>query len=250
MIRLRCPNCRKTLGVADHQAGVVGNCPHCKSKVRVPSLEAIATDVLEEAPPEDSASDQVRPSLPAKRRRVVEEEDWEVIEDVEPEELPRPRSIRRRVDDEEDDRPARRSRARDDDDDDEPPRSRRPRRRRRRSSSSSSGGMSGGLLTALIIGGICLLFSLGAIVFPPLGYLPVTLGGLTSVAGGIMFLHVAFKDDAMQGLLCWFVPFYNLYYLITHFDEEKVPFFMQVGGGLIMMFGSCGMGIGAARWGN
>jgi hypothetical protein len=83
-----------------------------------------------------------------------------------------------------------------------------------------------------------------AVFVPSLAIVPIILGGFMAGAGGIMFLIVAFKDDAMQGILCWFVPFYSLYYLITHFEEEKIPFFLQVAGFVMMMIGGCAGGVG------
>ena len=71
------------------------------------------------------------------------------------------------------------------------------------------------------------------------------LGFLLSIVGGIWFLMVAFQDDVMQGILCWFVPFYSLFYLATHWEEEKMPFFTQLAGLALMMFGSCAVGVGA-----
>ncbi len=76
MIRLRCSSCGKMLNVADAHAGKVGACPHCKSKVQVPSLEDVATDVVEEEPeaPPPARSERVQ-SSPASKRRREEEED-------------------------------------------------------------------------------------------------------------------------------------------------------------------------------
>ncbi|WP_143392868.1 hypothetical protein [Fimbriiglobus ruber] len=38
-----------------------------------------------------------------------------------------------------------------------------------------------------------------------------------------------FQDSAAQGLLCMFVPFYGLFYVLSHFEECKRPFFLQLG---------------------
>ena len=77
---------------------------------------------------------------------------------------------------------------------------------------------------------------------------PILLGWLTALVGGVMFLIVAFQDDVMQGILCWFVPFYSLFYLITHWEEEKVPFFIQIAGFVMVFMGSCAFGGGMTFW--
>jgi hypothetical protein len=41
------------------------------------------------------------------------------------------------------------------------------------------------------------------------------------------------------------VPFYSLYYLITHFEETKRPFFVQLAGMGLAMLGGCLAGIAA-----
>ena len=72
------------------------------------------------------------------------------------------------------------------------------------------------------------------------------LGWLIAFAGGIWFLVVAFQDDAIQGILCLFVPFYSLIYLITHFEEVKKPFLVQVVGTALALGGLCAGGIRGA----
>jgi len=44
--------------------------------------------------------------------------------------------------------------------------------------------------------------------------------------GTIVFHIVPFLESAKQGLLCLFVPFYSLYYLITRWAAMKRPFFV------------------------
>jgi hypothetical protein len=241
MIRLSCPKCRKGLNIADKFAGKVGACPQCKTKVRVPDLEPDEVEVIEE---------------------VEEEIITDIVEDIEPEEeTPRRDRIRGKIDkseesrprksrsrdeeDEEDeDKPARRKRTRDEEEDDEPPR--RPRSGKRRKKSRSQEGMSPLVKALIVMGGICLLSSIVSIFLNPAMFAPIILGMLMTAAGNIMFLIVAFSDDALQGLLCWLVPFYSLYYLITHFEEEKVPFLTSVGGLVMAMVGGIGGILGAA----
>jgi hypothetical protein len=277
MLRLRCPNCTKTLSVPDTLAGKAGLCPHCKSKVRVPQAS------VTHAPPTK------------KHRPVKPDDDYEVIDAVEVEEDEAPprrrhrdeedeerserritarsgrdgiRSRRRDDDDDDYDRPRRsryeddddrprRSRDDDEDEDDRPRRRRlrdedddRPRRRRRRRAGSGGpGGLSPLVWTGIIVGGICLLGCVGALILPPLGLVIAGVGLLIAVIGRIWFLAVAFQDDVIQGILCWWVPFYDLFYLIMNFDEEKLPFFTSIAGVVVMIIGFCAGGVGAALHG-
>jgi hypothetical protein len=264
MLRLRCPGCTKALSVPESLAGKMGVCPHCKSKVRVPQLDSPESDVdvLDELPEVPAPASKGRRS---RQEDEVEEVEWEEVsppsrsrrdDDERITERRRPRdddreeriSERRRPRDEEDeddyDRPRRRRQ--DDDYDDEPPR-RRPRRRRRpRSSSSTSGGMSGFMIMLIVLGGLCLVSTVLTLIWPLAGLGTMLMGGLITLVGGIMFLVVAFQDDVMQGILCWFVPFYSLYYLITHWDEEKGPFIIQMAGVFIYLVGMFATGAGLA----
>jgi hypothetical protein len=281
MIRLRCPACGKSLGVGHEWAGKVGVCPGCKKKIRIPSeddpdgpppatprgirssppkaprpAEDVDVEVLEYDEPEEEtprrrtrrSAEEFQEERPA-RRKTDEYDDERPsgrkrprYEDDEDEP---PRRRRSRYEEDEDEEPARRRPGRyADEDEDEPPRRRRPRKRRKKS--SRSGGMSSALTMLLIFAGIGLATCLPAIFLPPLMLLPIIVGWLVSFVGGIWFLIIAFQDDAMQGILCLFVPFYSLYYLITHFDEEKTAFFMQLAGIALVMAGSCAGGIGAS----
>ena len=39
----------------------------------------------------------------------------------------------------------------------------------------------------------------------------------------IWLIVVAFRESALHGLLCWFVPFYAIYYAITRWEDCKRP---------------------------
>jgi HEAT repeat protein len=54
--------------------------------------------------------------------------------------------------------------------------------------------------------------------------------------GGIWMLVVAFQEDATQGILCLFVPFYSLYYLVTRFGDCYRPFTVQMSALLVIPF--------------
>jgi hypothetical protein len=107
MIRLRCPNCMKALGIADDKAGAVAACPECGKKFRVPTPDAARGQAApaRKADMDADFSSPVDPAVasrPAMKRRVVEHrdddahdrEDHDTQERVQEEEAPR--SPRRR----------------------------------------------------------------------------------------------------------------------------------------------------------
>ncbi len=95
-----------------------------------------------------------------------------------------------------------------------------------------------GFTAALIgLGAVSLMSLVLGLIFPAASVLPLALGGVLALVGAIWFLVVAFQDSAVAGLLCFFVPFYSLYYLATHFDDEKRPFFVQLLGIILLLAG-------------
>jgi hypothetical protein len=67
-------------------------------------------------------------------------------------------------------------------------------------------------------------------------FVPLVIGWLIALAGGLWFLGVAFNDSAGRGLLCLIIPLYSLVYLISHWEDTKRPFFTQlVGTGMAMI---------------
>src|SRR5436853_187830 len=64
------------------------------------------------------------------------------------------------------------------------------------------------------------------------------LGWLMMSVAGIWILVLAFQEDAVCGVLCLLVPFYSLYFVITRFDECKVPFVLELFGFVLWMTGS------------
>jgi hypothetical protein len=231
MIHLQCPHCHSKLAVKEAMAGRLGACPKCKNKIRIPQLETITPDDLPEerisaAPKRESAAQTTRPP-----RRFEEDDDAD-------EPLAPPK--RRRFEDVDD-------RA----DDAEPaPRRRKKRRKKRRRESSSSVPSflsDNPVLFALAgVAGILLITCGLALLFPPVALLPIGLGWLLLMVSNIWFLVCAFQDDVMSGVLCLLIPFYSLYYLITHFDEVRMPIFTGLLGFVLVMGGSCAMGIGGA----
>jgi hypothetical protein len=171
---------------------------------------------------EDEEEDDRIASRPAAKRKVVEEDDESSAdEEAEPEERPR--------------------------------RKRKKKKRRGPSKAGSAIKLPGGLeltpfaLTLVVFGGgglvLIMIAFVFSFVFPPVAIvLSIVLYGLASLlmfGGGLWLLVVAFQDDALQGLLCLFVPLYSLYYLITHFEDCRRPFLVQVVGFVLMLGAGC-----------
>jgi hypothetical protein len=141
----------------------------------------------------------------------------------------------------------RRARRRDDDydDEEEAPRPRKKKKKRRKQSSGVPGGGMG--ITLIAVAGVCLVCVVLAFFVPALAIVPVGLGYLTMFGGSIWLLVIAFQDSVGQGLLCLFIPFYSLIYVITHWDETKTAFLVQLAGfGLVFLGGFAG-GLAAMR---
>jgi hypothetical protein len=201
MIRMQCPSCDKRLGIQDEQAGKVGICPACNERFNIPA--APAAEAITTSRPRKKAAPGPRNEAPPparlKRRRSEDDEDESFSEE-----------------DEEDERPVRKG------------------GRKQRKSAS---GLSAYTITLIGLGAVGLLLLGLAFVWPALSLAPMVLGYLTMAAGGIWFLVVAFQDSPVSGLLCLFVPFFSLFYLVMHFEEEKKPFFMQLLGFALAMLG-------------
>jgi hypothetical protein len=143
----------------------------------------------------------------------------------------------------------RRRRIEDEDDyeaDDDPP-LRSPPRRKKRRRQRASGGLDPFVVGLIGAGGVGLVLAVLAFIWPGVSLAAIGVGGIIALAGGIWFLVVAFQDSAAAGLLCLFVPFYSLYYLISNFEETKKPFFVQLVGSAIMIIGSFAGAASAAK---
>src|SRR5262249_27985429 len=119
-------------------------------------------------------------------------------------------------------------------------------KKRPRSGSSGFAGMDPFVAGLLGLGVVSVLLVVLAFISPALSLIPIVLGWLVALGGGIWFLVVAFQDSPAAGLLCLFVPFYSFVYLCTHFDETKKPFFVQLFGVGILVAGGLAGGISAA----
>jgi uncharacterized protein YbaR (Trm112 family) len=233
VIRLICPGCEKRLQVKETQAGKIITCPTCETRFQVPQPEPD-----EPPPPKPSrrvtaaAMDEEKP----RRGRRDEEEDEE-----------KPRRKRQNEEEEDEDKP-RRSRRDEEDEEEEEPRPRpRAKKKKKKSRSRQSGGFAEwGMITKVLVVSAAIWaisFALG-FVWPPLMFVALAVGAILSFVGGIMFLIVVIQDDIIQVILCLFVPFYSLFYLVTHFDECKNAFFIQMAGIVFLMVTMCA-GVGS-----
>lgn len=56
------------------------------------------------------------------------------------------------------------------------------------------------------------------------------------VVGGIMILVEAFRTSVGWGLACLFIPFVSLFFIVTHWQQCKKPFFLNLAGaGLVFV---------------
>jgi hypothetical protein len=66
----------------------------------------------------------------------------------------------------------------------------------------------------------------------------VVIGFGLLLIGGLWVVVNAFKESILWGLGALFVPFVSLFFIIKHWDENKLPFFVQLGGLVIYVAGA------------
>ena len=71
-----------------------------------------------------------------------------------------------------------------------------------------------------------------------MGTILIAVGGIVCLIGGIWFLIVAFRESVVWGLLCLFVPFAALAFLIKHFGDAAKPFGLNILGSILLIIGS------------
>jgi len=69
----------------------------------------------------------------------------------------------------------------------------------------------------------------------------IIIGALLSLAGGIWFLVVAFRQSVVWGLVVIFVPFASLVFLVKYWQDAKASFFVQLIGTVIYFAGAWNM---------
>jgi hypothetical protein len=220
MIVTNCPKCRKPYELDRALAGKKSRCKSCGEvfSIPVPMGRPVA------------ATTTPKPSAPAMPPAAAAPQRWESVLEEEPSSLKARRAAAPQL--EAEDLPAL-------------PRAsyRAPRETRFRSKHAPSavnvGPIIGWFLGLAVVSFIGVLtwvsvnqwpyaqsFQLGRIW--GIGFLLGCLG--LSLWGYIWIVSLAFQDDSMQGVMCLFIPFYFIYYALTHWEESSGPFALGITG--------------------
>jgi hypothetical protein len=241
MIRLKCPKCEKRLAIDDSKAGGVGACPACGQKFRVPGAGKTSAPIS--TPAKAGAAKGGRQPTKAGEVKVAQpparpKEDWEEADSspylvIKEPDQPPPKEVRHN-----------RFVASDDEMDDEgvglDPEYLKQKREKRRKVAEAELIPGLTISNAILIGLVIIWLALGAFAFlkPQSFVISLFLGWLVSFAANIWFLVIAFTDDGLvAGICCIFVPFYNLYYLATHWEREGKTFRVGLMGFIIVATG-------------
>jgi hypothetical protein len=215
-IVINCPTCRKRYELDAMLAGKKSRCKNCGEvfSIPVPMGRPVA------------AATAGKPAAPAPEAPAY----WESVLEAEPASLKASRAPAPQFDEE-----------------DLPPPARavyRPPRKRR----GHSGGSGSAVNVGPIIGwflGLAAVSLIGIIIWSAVNQLPYAERyRLGSIFGQIFFLGclglslwgyawivtLAFRDDAMQGVMCLFIPFYFIYYALAHWEESSGPFALGITG--------------------
>jgi len=250
MIRFQCPGCKKTLRIPDELAGRNAACPQCKHKFCVPQPEKTEAEDGAEERVAAAATSPVRPAKSGAARPPVEEEDETPDESVPEQEDQTGEELEEVEEPDEVGRADRRNE--EDEEEDEPRRPARKRKKKRRNVQWTIPGRTSPLAIggycALGVLGLCFMLAFASYFIPILAVIPAAVGALVMLAGLLLmlggylwFLLSAFQDEIIYGLACWLVPFFNLYYLITRFDQVRKPFLCGlIGFGLVTVGGCLG----------
>lgn len=69
----------------------------------------------------------------------------------------------------------------------------------------------------------------------------LVVGYLISIVGGFMVIFAAFRESALWGLACLFIPFASLVFLIKFWDAGKRGFFVSLAGLGVCVIGGVGL---------
>ncbi len=228
-ILINCPKCRKRYELDGALAGKKSRCKNCGEVFSIPvprgrPVEAAPTS-RPAAPPAPRPAAPPAPAVPSY---------WESVLDDEPASLKSSRPAPAPFVDE--DLPP-------------PPRTVYPKststyRRSKRSSDVNVGPIIGGFLGLSVLGfiGIQIWIAVNGYTFQQSFELGRIFGMIFSCGcvgmslwGYIWIVSLAFQENSMQGVLCMFVPFYFIYYAVTHWEESNGPFALGITGiGLIL----------------
>jgi hypothetical protein len=98
-------------------------------------------------------------------------------------------------------------------------------------------GLDNFVVLLMIVVALWILLGVLAFFAPPVALALIVLGVLLAAAGQIWFLIVAFQEDITAGILCLFVPFYALIFLVTNLEVAGRPFAVNVLGFLMFVSG-------------
>jgi hypothetical protein len=219
-IVINCPSCRKQYELDGALAGRKSRCKNCGEVFSIPA--PMGRPVATTAVP--------KPATPAMPASGPVPSHWESVLEEEPASLKAKRAVAP-LETEEDLLP--------------PPRAayRAPREKRVRSKASGSAVNVGPIIGWFL--GLAALSFVGLIIWVAVNELPHAESfRLGRIFGQIFFLgclglslwgygwivSIAFQDDAMQGVMCLFVPFYFIYYALTHWEESSGPFALGITG--------------------
>jgi hypothetical protein len=92
------------------------------------------------------------------------------------------------------------------------------------------------LLGGFLLLGIAIGILSGSVAVGLVGAL-IIVGFLLALAGSLWGVVVPFMESILCGLLYLFLPLYPLYYLITRWDEMRRPFWLSMGGSVLVIVG-------------
>jgi hypothetical protein len=78
-----------------------------------------------------------------------------------------------------------------------------------------------------------------------MGIALMVIGGIVALVGGIGILIAAFREGIVWGLGCLVVPLVSLIFVVTHWQETKKPFLLNLAGAIVMVVGAVIQGPGS-----
>jgi hypothetical protein len=212
MIRIRCPKCEALLRIDSSRLGTIVDCPRCHFRFQIapaPASPAPSSSATRASNPSPRGNDETDGSTAIRERRNPSA--------IRKGEVRGPETLRRE----------RFSEDRDEVDDEDEELERRRRRKKKKKKRRRSGGFAIDNFNMLLlaVAGVWLVFLLLAFVAPAFALVLNFVGSLVMLASVIWFLIVAFQDSATAGICSFLCGIYLIFFLITHWEEEKRPFF-------------------------
>jgi len=222
MIRFKCPKCEKRLQVDDSKAGGNGVCPQCGEKFRIPGDTAKTPDRPKPSeskkPPSKHPAGPGREAAiqPAQKSTPRPEESWERRDST-------PYAVQKQAERDEDPLDKYRPRPKYDGDavESEFAFDRDYSKKRKKKKEHEAARL--GRIQTIVLGVGLVVVGVGLVLFAyfvkDYELVPRTLAGLIAGGGFIGLLLAAQEEGTAPLLLCLFVPFYNIYFAITHWKS-------------------------------